>query len=1155
MKRLLLLMLNTFMIFSLISFALGAEHIFVANLSGDQEVSPVETQGLGQAIFHLSEDGAALTYKITISNVENITMSHIHIAPAGQDGPPIVWLYPDEPPSVLIPGVFNGILAEGTITESDLIGDLAGQQLSSLLQTIEAGNAYVNVHTELYPGGEVRGQIMAAPITMFEVMIENISDTPEFSSSGVFNTPDGAAGPGPLPSGSAYKLTLGAAPGSKLSFATMFVQSNDLFYAPGESGIPLFNADGTPVSGDVAAQVMLWDAGTEVNQEPGIGLDQPPRQAGPNTGADENGVVQPVNDGYTYPDVASSLSVTITPGADNEFEVSIENTSVAPEFSSSGIFNTPIGNGNFTVDMVNIAFVPETLTIETGDTVTWSNQDSVPHTVTGFGDDVNVPPGETFSHTFNEPGTFDYVCTIHPEMSGPLSPGSAYIFNVSGAPGSKLSFATMFVQSNDLFYAPGEPGISLFDADGMPISGDVTDQVMLWDVGTEVNQEPGVGADQAPRQAGPNTGEDENGVVQPVSDDYTYPAISDVLSITVTPTSDTEFTVSIENISSDATFLLAPGVWAVHTEDAPLFTSGQPDPGEGLEALAEDGDPSILASAFESRTGVPVILAPGVWVVHTEDAPLFTSGQPDRGEGLEALAEDGDPSVLASALGSRTGVSVILAPGAWAVHTEDAPLFTSGQPDRGEGLEELAEDGDPSDLEAALESKVGVVSSGIFNTPAGAGDAGPVVPGASYEFQFSAFPGSELSFATMFVQSNDLFYAPDEAGIALFGAYGGAVSGDVTSEVMLWDAGTEVNQRPGVGPDQAPRQAGPNTGADENGNVGLVSDGYTYPDVSESIRVTITVLPPEEPARDYSNVFLMNLSAGLNMVSLPLQPIEAYTARAFAEAVESTVVIKYDTEAGRFFAFTQSMEGDGFIIEGGQGYIVNRMTGGAVTFAGAAWENEPSTDAAPPLAERNSAWAFVVTGKLDSVADYTSGSYTITVRNLRTGDSATDPVSGTGSFAAVFADLARNPVVEKSDPLEITVTDSAGDIVSGPVVHRIVGNEIQRAFADIILPFGRMAPEKTVLLQNYPNPFNPETWIPYQLAEAARVSVRIHDSAGRLVRLLDLGHRDAGSYTQRHEAAYWDGRNNEGEYVSSGVYFYTMQAGSSKLTRKMTILK
>jgi hypothetical protein len=1087
MKRLLPLTLSAFMIFSLVSFALGAEHIFIADLSGDQEVPPAETQGQGQAVFNLSEDGATLTYKITISNVENITMSHIHIAPAGQNGAPVVWLYPDEPQSVLIPGMFSGILAEGTIAESDLIGDLAGQQLSSLLQTIEAGNAYVNVHTEQYPEGEVRGQIMAAPITMFKVMIENISDTPEFSSSGVFNTPDGAADPGPLPPGSAYKFTLGAAPGSKLSFATMFVQSNDLFYAPGESGIPLFNADGTPVSGDVAAQIMLWDAGTEVNQEPGIGLDQPPRQAGPNTGADENGVVQPVNDGYTYPDVASALSVMVTPGANNEFEVSIENISDVPEFSSTGVFNTPAG-------------------------------------------------------------------AVEP---GPLASGSAYTFDVSAAPGSKLSFATMFAQSNDLFYAPAESGISLFDADGMPISGDVTDQVMLWDAGTEVNQEPGVGADQAPRQAGPNTGEDENGVVQPVNDAYTYPNISDVLSITVTPTSDTEFTVSIENISTDPTFLLAPGVWVVHTEDAPLFTSGQSDTGEGLEALAEDGDPSVLASALESRAGIPVILAPGVWVVHTEDAPLFTSGQPDRGEGLEALAEDGDPSILASALGSRTGVPVILAPGAWAVHTEDAPLFTSGQPDSGEGLEALAEDGDPSGLEAALGSKVGVVSSGIFNTPAGAGGPGPVVPGASYEFQFSAFPGSKLSFATMFVQSNDLFYAPDEMGIALFGAYGNAVSGDVTSEVMLWDAGTEVNQRPGVGPDQPPRQAGANTGADENGAVGLVSDGYTYPDVSESIRVTISVLPPEEPAEDYSNVFFINLSAGLNMISLPLQPVEAYTARTFAGEIGATVVMRYDTEAQTFSAFIPAvMEGDGFSIEGGQGYIVNRMTDAVITFVGAAWQSEePPVEAAPPLAERSSAWAFVVTGKLDSVADYTSDSYTITVRNLRTGDSATDSVSGTGSFAAVFADLARNPVVEKGDSLEITVTDSTGDIVSGPVVRQVSGSHIQRAFADIILPFGRIAPEKTVLLQNYPNPFNPETWIPYQLAEATRVSVRIYDSAGKLVRLLDLGHRDAGSYTQRHEAAYWDGKNNEGEYVSSGVYFYTMQAGSFTTTRKMTILK
>ena len=98
-------------------------------------------------------------------------------------------------------------------------------------------------------------------------------------------------------------------------------------------------------------------------------------------------------------------------------------------------------------------------------------------------------------------------------------------------------------------------------------------------------------------------------------------------------------------------------------------------------------------------------------------------------------------------------------------------------------------------------------------------------------------------------------------------------------------------------------------------------------------------------------------------------------------------------------------------------------------------------------------------------------------------------------------------------------------------------------------------PKETVLLANYPNPFNPETWIPYQLSEAAEVTVTIHASDGKLVRTLELGQVPAGTYQSRSRAAYWDGRNVQGEPVASGVYFYTLTAGDFSATRKMVIRK
>ena len=98
-------------------------------------------------------------------------------------------------------------------------------------------------------------------------------------------------------------------------------------------------------------------------------------------------------------------------------------------------------------------------------------------------------------------------------------------------------------------------------------------------------------------------------------------------------------------------------------------------------------------------------------------------------------------------------------------------------------------------------------------------------------------------------------------------------------------------------------------------------------------------------------------------------------------------------------------------------------------------------------------------------------------------------------------------------------------------------------------------PKETALLANYPNPFNPETWIPYALAETAEVTVSIYTADGKLVRTLALGQLPAGVYQTRTRAAYWDGRNAQGEPVASGVYFYTLQAGEFTATRKMLIRK
>ena len=166
-----------------------------------------------------------------------------------------------------------------------------------------------------------------------------------------------------------------------------------------------------------------------------------------------------------------------------------------------------------------------------------------------------------------------------------------------------------------------------------------------------------------------------------------------------------------------------------------------------------------------------------------------------------------------------------IAPGAYAVVADGVQLFHRNMAAGGSGLESLAEDGNAEAFIAHLKATKGVREAGLF------------VPGQAFDVK--ARPGERLVFATMFVQSNDLFLAPDPKGIALFDAAKKPVSGDETAAVKLWDAGTEKNEAPGVGPDQAPRQKMANSGPDEHGVVGPVHDGFTYPDVAEVVQITV----------------------------------------------------------------------------------------------------------------------------------------------------------------------------------------------------------------------------------------------------------------------------------------------------------------------------
>ena len=315
-------------------------------------------------------------------------------------------------------------------------------------------------------------------------------------------------------------------------------------------------------------------------------------------------------------------------------------------------------------------------------------------------------------------------------------------------------------------------------------------------------------------------------------------------------------------------------------------------------------------------------------------------------------------------------------------------------------------------------------------------------------------------------------------------------------------------------------------------------------EVSGTTTIFTVITPGAESA------FTVELAQGLNMVSVPLKPISPYTARSLTTALSSTMLIQYDTKIGSFKGFTADAPGSGFEIKGGHGYIVNVPHAQTFTFRGRAWTN-PSSAAAPVVTVDStpSAWAFVVSGRLANIAE----GYTVSVTNTRTNVTVTDVVQH-GYFGAAFADLTQKTVVQAGDVITVNLLDSASSIIGEPTTYTVTPKMIEAAFVSLSLEI-TPHPKTTVLLQNYPNPFNPETWIPYQLSESATVTITIYDVAGNVVRSLDLGHQAQGFYRSRSQAAHWDGRNNLGETVASGIYFYHIQAGEFSATRRMLILK
>jgi hypothetical protein len=385
------------------------------------------------------------------------------------------------------------------------------------------------------------------------------------------------------------------------------------------------------------------------------------------------------------------------------------------------------------------------------------------------------------------------------QQEGNLGPGESYQIRFSAAPGHRLSFVAMMMESNDWFFAPDPAGIPLYD-NGVAISGDITSRVQLWNAGSELDEEPGVGPNTGTLQAQSTDGDpDTDARVRLVpaiatlgsGASFHRPAVAQMLKVTISLDADGYWTLTFTNVSTASTLQTSRGPLPVHV------------------------------------SGV-------VWAIHREGNAFSDAGVALRPNNLERLVESGDPYSLIDAIRFGVGVATPLSRGAFVVHRDGTPLFALGSADLGAGMKSLAEDGDPTTLVAALGT-----DAGVFDQPIDRQVPGPARHGEAFETEFTAAPGDRLSFATGFVASNDWFFAPAEDGIALF-AGADPRWGDVTSEIRLYDLGTEADEELDVGADVGTQQLAPATGhPDGVPQVRLVSRSIYDVPVAYHLRVTL----------------------------------------------------------------------------------------------------------------------------------------------------------------------------------------------------------------------------------------------------------------------------------------------------------------------------
>ena len=322
----------------------------------------------------------------------------------------------------------------------------------------------------------------------------------------------------------------------------------------------------------------------------------------------------------------------------------------------------------------------------------------------------------------------------------------------------------------------------------------------------------------------------------------------------------------------------------------------------------------------------------------------------------------------------------------------------------------------------------------------------------------------------------------------------------------------------------------------------------------------------------------ITLYPGINIVGVPLRDSRiARVSDLFAlDGIRDNVIAITVSDSGEFHTVRQVGDPGDIPITGGQSFNLKAQEAATVAIFGDGWYNTSATIAAPTVGNvdlhslrtgiqvTDTTPVLAVRGSIVS-PDLRSGSgFRVIVKNLSTGRAvSTEPRSAfrtvTGGDRAGYqltvVDIETGRAAKIGDILEIAVQSPEPFIGVQPVRYTVTAEDVLRSRVELADLGAYEIPTETELLHNYPNPFNPETWIPYRLAEDAFVTLTIYDLSGQVVRTLDVGHQIAAVYESRSKAVYWDGRNDVGEGVASGVYFYHLSAGDYSATRKMVILK